>query len=139
MNTKKLLFTLVCWGMFCNAQNVFELSDVSKTYHVIVNAERCNGKICDGRAIVDLYDKSSMKKYQTLSSENFYLELNENGKPDSLKNSVVFDDFDFDGFEDVAVRNKSGDHRNLLFDVYLNNNSETKICFEPGAYRSGHC
>lgn len=129
MNTKKLLFILVCWGMFCSAQNVFELSDVSKTYHVIVNAERCNGKICEGKAMIDLYDKSTMKKYQTLSSENFYLELNENRKPsvDSLKNSIIFDDFNFDGFEDVAVRDRSSGHGNLLFDVYLNNNSETKF------------
>lgn len=124
MNVKNLLFIVVCWSMFCNAQNFYELQNVSKAYNVIANIENCSEKSCTGKAIIDFYDKTNMKKYQTLYSDNFYLQLNENRKPiiDSLKNSIVFEDFNFDGNEDVAIVDKVND-KNRVFKVYLKNDS----------------
>lgn len=124
MNPGKLLFIVVCCGTFCNAQNYHELPNVSQTYNVIVNAERYDAKNCTGKTTIDLYDKTTMKKHQTLSSDNFYLELNENKKPiaDSLKNSVVFADFNFDGNDDVAIADGLNNDKRL-YKVYLKNES----------------
>lgn len=126
MNSGKLLLMLVCFGMFCNAQNYFELPNVSKTYNVIANIESCRDKKCSGKTTIDLYDKSTMKKYQTLSSNDFYLDFDETRKPilDSLKNSIIFDDFNFDGIDDVAVRNGSSNNKNPFYEVYINDSAK---------------
>ncbi|MBW3523214.1 hypothetical protein [Chryseobacterium sp. NKUCC03_KSP] len=122
MNYSRTLMTSVLLGGLCSAQNFFELPNVSEKFNVIVTIENCTEDQCSGKTIIDIYDKSSMKKYQTLSSANFYLDLNENRKPalDSLKRSVVFDDLNFDGAEDVAIRNGSNDQGSPFFEVYLN-------------------
>lgn len=115
------------WTLQCT--KLFELPNVSEKFNVIVTIENCSENQCNGKATVDIYDKSSMKKYQTLSSGNFYVDLNENRKPalDSLKNSVVFDDFNFDGAEDVAIRNGSNNQGNPFFEVYLNDASTQQL------------
>ncbi|MBD3905693.1 hypothetical protein NAL32_14695 [Chryseobacterium sp. Ch-15] len=125
MNYSRFLMTSVLLGGLCSAQNFFELPNVSEKFSVIVTVESCTDNQCSGKATFDIYDKSSMKKYQTLSSSNFYLDLNENRKPalDSLKKSVVFDDFNFDGAEDVAIRNGNNNQESPFFEVYLNDSS----------------
>ncbi|MFY1047622.1 XAC2610-related protein [Chryseobacterium sp. GP-SGM7] len=150
MNYGKPLLILVCFGMFCNAQNYFELPNVSKTYNVIANIESCGENICSGKTMIDLYDKATMKKYQTLSSADFYLDFDEIRKPilDSLKNSIIFDDFNFDGIEDVAVRNGRS-NKNPLYEVYtydsakqfvLNDDFNALIRSNSGMFKtdSGH-
>ncbi len=129
MNYSKFLMTSVLLGGLCSAQNIFDLGDVSKSFNVIVTIETCNENKCNGKATVDLYDKSISRKYQTLFSDDFYLDLNENQKPvfDSLKNSVVFDDFNFDGTEDVAIRNGNSNYESPFYEVYLNNTSTQRF------------
>lgn len=129
MNYKKSLMTFVLLGGLCSAQNYFELTNVSKSYNVIVNMETCTERNCSGKATVDLYDKNKMKKFQTFSSNDFYLDLNENQKPvfDSLKNSVVFGDFNFDGAEDLAIRNGNTNHQSPFYEVYLNDSSKQQF------------
>ena len=129
MNYKKFLMTFVLLGGLCSAQNYFELINVSKSFNVVVNMETCTERKCSGKATVDLYDKNTMKKYQSFSSNDFYLDLNENQKPvyDSLKNSVVFGDFNFDGAEDLAIRNGNTNHQSPFYEVYLNDNSKQQF------------
>lgn len=129
MNYSRFLMTSVLLGGLCSAQNFFELPNVSEKFNVIVTIENCSENQCNGKATVDIYDKSSMKKYQTLSSGNFYVDLNENRKPalDSLKKSVVFDDFNFDGTEDVAIRNGNNNQGSPFFEVYLNDASTQQL------------
>lgn len=129
MNYKKFLMTFVLLGGLCSAQNYFELINVSKSFNVVVNMETCTERKCSGKATVDLYDKNTMKKYQTFFSSDFYLDLNENQKPvfDSLKNSVVFSDFNFDGAEDLAIRNGNTNHQSPFYEVYLNDNSKRQF------------
>ena len=124
MNYKNLLMMVVFWGTFCNAQNYYELPNVSKTYTVIVNAGKCDNTSCNGKTTIDLYDKATMKKHQTLFSDDFYLQLNEIKKPitDSLKNSVVFEDYNFDGIDDVAIADGLNNNKRL-YKVYLKSES----------------
>lgn len=121
--------TFVLLGGLCSAQNYFELTNVSKGFNVVVSMETCTENKCSGKATVDLYDKNTMKKYQTFFSSDFYLDLNENQKPvyDSLKNSVVFGDFNFDGAEDFAIRNGNMNHESPFYEVYLNDGSKQQF------------
>lgn len=129
MNYKKFLMTFVLLGGLCSAQNYFELTNVSNGFNVVVSMETCTENKCSGKATVDLYDKNTMKKYQSFSSSDFYLDLNENQKPvyDSLKNSVVFGDFNFDGAEDFAIRNGNTNHESPFYEVYLNDGSKQQF------------
>ncbi|MFL9833505.1 XAC2610-related protein [Chryseobacterium terrae] len=122
MNYNKFLMTSVLLGGLCNAQNFFELINVSLNFNVVVNVETCTENKCSGKATIDLYDKNTMRKYHTFFSYDFYLDLNENQKPvfDSLKKSVVLGDFNFDGTEDIAIRNGNVRHENPFYEVYLN-------------------
>lgn len=121
--------TFVLLGGLCSAQNYFELTNVSNGFNVVVSMETCTENKCSGKATVDLYDKNTMKKYQSFSSSDFYLDLNENQKPvyDSLKNSVVFGDFNFDGAEDFAIRNGNTNHESPFYEVYLNDGSKQQF------------
>lgn len=121
--------TFVLLGGLCSAQNYFELTNVSNGFNVVVSMETCTENKCSGKATVDLYDKNTMKKYQSFSSSDFYLDLNENHKPvsDSLKNSVVFGDFNFDGLEDFAIRNGNTNHESPFYEVYLNDGSKQQF------------
>lgn len=121
--------TFVLLGGLCSAQNYFELTNVSKGFDVVVSIETCTENKCSGKATVDLYDKNTMKKYQSFSSSDFYLDLNENQKPvsDSLKNSVVFGDFNFNGLEDFAIRNGNTNHESPFYEVYLNDGSKQQF------------
>ncbi|MGO4710752.1 hypothetical protein AB4Y90_16935 [Chryseobacterium sp. 2TAF14] len=129
MNCNKFLMISVLLGELCSAQNYFELSNVSQNFNVVVNVEACFENKCSGKTTVDLYDKNTMKKYQTFFSNDFYLDLNENQKPkfDSLKNSVVFDDFNFDGAEDIAIRNGNSKYENPFYEVYLNDAAKQQL------------
>lgn len=121
--------TFVLLGGLCSAQNYFELTNVSNGFNVVVSIETCTENKCSGKATVDLYDKNTMKKYQSFSSSDFYLDLNENQKPvsDSLKNSVVFGDFNFNGLEDFAIRNGNTNHESPFYEVYLNDGSKQQF------------
>lgn len=127
MNLKKLLLILVGSGTFCKAQNFFELPNVSMKYNVIANIEKCGVNRCSGKATIDLYDKNTKKNYQTLVVNDFHLDLSKERKPvtDSLRNSVVFYDYNFDGNEDIAIKDEVIGKKNF-FKVYLNDDDDVK-------------
>ncbi len=94
-------------------QKTFLLKDASKLYEIKVEIAACEEDICEGAAKFDLFKKDSPKPFQTISLANGYLELGEDQQPTAnlielygTNNSgVVFDDFNFDLMEDLAIRN----------------------------------
>ncbi|ALR30894.1 hypothetical protein ATE47_10285 [Chryseobacterium sp. IHB B 17019] len=133
----KLLLSIILVGSLYSAQNQFELKDASQHYDVKINVETCENNECSGKANVELFDKKSSKKLQTLTSDNLNFYLNEDQKPTANiiqlyneQSPVIFDDFNFDGTEDIAIRNgnESG-YGGPSYDVYVFN--ITKKQFVP--------
>lgn len=110
------------------AQQTFLLKNASKTYDVKIKIKECAADNCEGRASVSLSKKNQTKILQTIAMPNMYLELNEQKKPSANlielygenNSGIVFDDFNFDGVEDLALRNGNfGSYQGPSYDVLL--------------------
>jgi hypothetical protein len=110
------------------AQETFLLKNASKTFDVKVKIAKCEDDICEGKATVYLIKKNQTSPFQTIALDNFYLELGTDKKPTAniielygMNNSgVVFEDYNFDGTPDLALRNgNDGAYGGPSYDIYL--------------------
>lgn len=110
------------------AQKTFLLKEASKSFDVKIEIAACEEDICEGASVFYLSRKSQKKPFQAIKMANSYLELGENQKPTAnlielygMNNSgVIFEDFNFDGLEDLAVRNgNDGAYNGPSYDVFL--------------------
>jgi len=122
-------------GNLCFSQHTFELKDASQKYDIKINVEHCEGEECGGRAVIDLVDKKISKKVQTLHSDDLNFYLNKEQMPTTNiiqlyneQSPLIFDDFNFDGTEDLAIRNgnESG-YGGPSYDVYVFNRTRNKL------------
>jgi hypothetical protein len=94
-------------------QSEFLIKAASAKIDMKIGIRGCDSEICEGRALVQLFRKGDLHPFQTISMTNMFLELGKDQKPTAnlielygTNNSgVVFDDFDFDGSVDLALRN----------------------------------
>ncbi|MDQ0593237.1 hypothetical protein QFZ37_001606 [Chryseobacterium ginsenosidimutans] len=133
----RLLLPIILLGTVVFGQNHFELNDASKNYNVKIDIKTCENNECTGKSIIELFDKKTSKKFQTLTSDDLNFYLNEDQKPTANiiqlyneQSPLIFDDFNFDGTEDIAIRNgnESG-YGGPSYDVYVFN--ITKKQFVP--------
>lgn len=117
------------------AQSKFVIADGSVNYDAEITVQSCDGDTCSGNGTVVLTDKKTKKKFQTLHSDDLYFYLNEKQKPSvnviqlyNEQSPLIFEDFNFDGTEDVAIRNgnQSG-YGGPSYDVYVYNASKKQF------------
>lgn len=111
-----------------SAQKIFLLKNASKNYDVKIAVAACKDDICEGKASVSLIKKTDSSLFQKIELPNLYLELGAEKKPTAnlielygMNNSgVIFDDFNFDGSEDLALRNgNEGAYGGPSYDIFL--------------------
>lgn len=110
-------------------QNNFSIIQGSLNYYATISVKTCAENNCEGNGTIKLYLKNSKKLIQTLTSENLYFSLDKTNYPTvniielyGEQSPLIFDDFNFDGTEDLAIRN--GNHSSYggpSFDVYVYN------------------
>lgn len=119
---------LVLFNLNLYAQQNFLLKEASRTFDVKIEIAGCEDDICEGKANVSLSRKNAAAPLQTIRMPNLYLELGGDRKPTAnlielygMNNSgVVFEDFNFDGAEDLALRNgNEGAYGGPSYDVFL--------------------
>jgi hypothetical protein len=129
MNKYFLLITL----LLCGAGNLFAgetflLKTASQNFDVKINIAKCEDDICQGKASVYLLRKNQTQPFQTIQMPEMYLELGKDKKPSANlielygenNSGVVFNDFNFDGAEDLALRNGNhGSYQGPSYDVLL--------------------
>ena len=104
---------------------VFEIKNASKRYDVKMTTN-CTDSSCDGQANIDLYLKGTAQRFQRFSSAELTMDLDETDKPSvnmvqlyGEQSALIFADFNFDGSEDVAIRNGNyGAYGGPTYDVY---------------------
>jgi len=110
------------------AQKSFVIKEASKNFDVKITVEKCVDDICEGKGTVYLSKKNQTAAFQTIQMPSIYLELGENRKPTANlielygenNSGVIFDDFNFDGSEDLALRNgNDGSYGGPSYDVLL--------------------
>lgn len=125
-----LLLETMVWG-----QNHFELKDASKNYDVSLHVQNCEKDECSGKAVIELLDKKTSHTFQTFTSEDLNFYLNENQKPTANiiqlygeQSPMIFNDFNFDGSEDMAVRNgNESSYGGPSYDVYVFNSTKKRF------------
>lgn len=132
---KKIGFLLmtICQSYF--AQSNFVIKDGSERFDARISVFQCEDDTCSGEGIVKLFDKKTKKLFQTLKSEDLYFQLNQDQKPSvniiqlySEQSPLIFDDFNFDGSEDLAIRNgnQSG-YGGPSYDIYVFNSTKKQF------------
>lgn len=125
----RLSCCILLLGNLYFAQQQFELKDASENYNVKLKVETCHNDECSGKGTIELFNKNTSLKFQTLISDNLFFYLNEDQKPTANiiqlyneQSPLIFEDFNFDGTEDVAIRNgnESG-YSGPSYDVYVFN------------------
>ncbi|REC71955.1 hypothetical protein DRF60_20415 [Chryseobacterium elymi] len=132
------LSTLILLGSLCFGQYRFAIEDASRKYNAEITVEECQIDACRNKAAIVLFSKSG-DKLQTLTSGDFIMYFKEGIKPSNTgvatltrgmvhDDPLVFGDFNFDGTEDVAIRNGSGgNYGSASFDVYVFNSTKKQF------------
>lgn len=110
------------------AQKTFLLKDASKRFDVKINIDKCEEETCEGKATVSLIKKGQTAAFQTIQMPNMFLELGKDQKPTANlielygenNSGIVFDDYNFDGADDIALRNgNEGAYGGPSYDIFL--------------------
>ena len=121
-----LLILMTAANIF--AQKNFLLKNASKTFDVKISVAKCEDDVCEGKGTIYLMKKGQTAAFQTIAMPNIYLELGANKKPTANlvelygenNSGVIFDDYNFDGAEDLAIRNgNSGAYGGPSYDIFL--------------------
>jgi len=132
---KKFGFILIAIGQLYFSQSQFEIKDASKQFDAKITVQNCDGDTCSGEGIIKLIDKKSKKVFQILQSDDLYFYLNKDEKPSvnviqlyNEQSPLIFDDFNLDGTEDIAIRNgnQSG-YGGPSYDVYVYNSTKKQF------------
>lgn len=135
LNYYKSLSAFILLGPLCFGQYQFEVKDASKNYEAIINVENCFDDQCRDRGTVELFDNKNTR-VQTFTSENLLFNVGKDqrlipGKMMPLtkeQSPIILGEFNFDGTEDVAIRNGSlGNYGGPSYDVYVFNS--TRMAF----------
>jgi hypothetical protein len=124
-----LFFTVACFG-----QHHFSIDKASKKYNASISVSTCEDGTCEGKGVITLTDKMG-KPVQVLRSADLYFFLDSTQRPTANiiqlyneQSPLIFDDFNFDGQEDLAIRNgNNSGYGGPSYDVYVFNSSKNKF------------
>lgn len=133
----KLLLSLA-WPILGQAAN-FQIQNGSKLYNAQLDVAQCDHAECSGNAQIKLYKKGSKKIFQTLMSDDLNFYLNKKQQPSvnviqlyNEQSPLIFNDFNFDGQQDLAIRNSNNSsYGGPSYDVYVFN--KTRQQFVPSS------
>lgn len=128
----KLIFLCLFSGVLY--AQVFEIKQGSNLYTAQIEV-KCEENTCSGLGKIELYDKKYKTLIQAFESEDLYFYLNESQQPSinvvqlyGEQSPLIFDDFNFDGSEDLAIRNgNNGSYGGPTYDVYVYNKTKKKF------------
>ena len=131
LNYYRSISAFMLLGPLCFGQYQFEVKEASKNYNAIIHIDNCFDDQCMDKGTVEVFDNKN-SKVQSFTSDNLVLKLGkgqrlERGKVIALTNEqspVIFGDFNFDGTEDLAIRNGNmGNYSSASYDVYVFNST----------------
>ncbi len=129
----------------CFAQETFQVQTSSTVYDVNVKIDKCDEKdkrynpsICSGPGQVNIYRKGSALPFQVLNFNNLEVDKEQIAYDSKIAKrerklyddeySFIFDDFNFDGSEDLAVcTGRDGGYGAPSYKVYLFNKVSKKF------------
>lgn len=115
---------------------VFEIRHGSALYDASIETV-CKQDDCDGAADISLFRKGSAQLFQKFYSDELTMYLDEKLQPSvnvvqlyGEQSPLIFQDMNFDGSEDLAIRNGNyGAYGGPVYDIYVFNRSKQKFVF----------
>lgn len=115
----------------------FKITDGSKLYDAVITVAQCEKETCSGTGKISLYAKGGKQPLQQLTSEDLYFYLQDKQQPSvniiqlyNEQSPLIFDDFNFDGQQDLAIRNgNNSSYGGPSYDVYVFNKTRNKFVF----------
>ncbi len=109
----------------------FTINDGSVHYIAKLYVSHCDAGQCQGEGRVQLFDKANQRFVQTFRSDNLNFFLTAEQQPTvnivqlyNEQSPLIFEDFNFDGSEDLAIRNgNNSGYGGPSYDVYVFNQS----------------
>ncbi|TGE04296.1 XAC2610-related protein [Hymenobacter fodinae] len=110
------------------SQRSFTVTQGSTRYYATITVAGCADDHCEGAGTIKLYSKQTKQLVQTFTSEDLSFYLDAQGQQPTVntvqlygeQSTLIFNDFNFDGTEDLAIRN--GNHSSYdgpSYDVYV--------------------
>lgn len=129
------IFILLTFPTFIIGQTKFEINNGSKKYKVKIESVECDNGTCSGKGVIVLTKKQNSKFIQKLISDDLYFNLDNSQQPTvniiqlyNEQSPVIFEDFNFDGNEDLAIRNgNNSGYGGPSYDVYVFNITRNKF------------
>lgn len=127
-NLLLVLAVLFLSSMTIFAQKTFLLKKASKSFDVKIEIGNCETDTCEGEGTIFLIEKGQKEVFQKIEMANIFLELGKDQKPTANlielygenNSGIIFDDYNFDGIEDLAVRNgNNGAYGGPSYSVFL--------------------
>lgn len=112
---------------FCVGQFKFKIDKGSAKFNAEITVTTCNKGNCNGKGTIDLYDRITKQKFQTFYSDDLDFSVDKSNKSTvnvieiyGEQSPLIFDDFNFDGTEDLAIRNgNESSYGGPSYDVYV--------------------
>ncbi|WP_343704556.1 hypothetical protein [Chitinophaga sp.] len=125
------------------AQTTILVTNNSDRYHAKITAIPCEGNECSGEAKIQLLEKERNRAVQSFTAKRMVVRLDSNRQkgdkqavPAEGEHPLIFDDFNFDGEEDVAIRNgNNGSYGGPSYDVYVYNKDRKAFTPDKGLTR----
>ncbi|MCB2410078.1 XAC2610-related protein [Hymenobacter lucidus] len=122
-----LLVCLLGAATVSRAQRTFTISRASARYSATVTVAGCEADQCQGAGTIRLYDQQTKQLVQAFTSDDltFYLDSRQQPSVKTVElygeqSPLLFDDFNFDGTEDLAIRNgNNSGYGGPSYDVYV--------------------
>ena len=113
----------------------FTINDGSAHYSAKLYVSHCDAEECQGEGRIQLFDKANQRFVQTFSSDNLNFFLTAEQQPTvnviqlyNEQSPLIFEDFNFDGSEDLAIRNgNNSGYGGPSYDVYVFNQSRRQF------------
>jgi hypothetical protein len=138
---KKIFLLVLLLSAPASAQVRFEKGNASKNYNARMEVESCADGTCGGKMKIELFKKSSRQPFQVIQLEEteFALEeaeLNNAKRRYDYQSIIFFEDYNFDGIEDLSIRDgNNGAYSGPSYQIYLFSPQRGKFVHSPAFTR----
>lgn len=138
---KKIFLFVLLLSAPAFAQVKFEKGNASKNYNARIEVERCAEGTCDGRLKIELFKKASAKPFQVLHLDETEFaveeaELTNARRRYDYQSMIFFEDYNFDGIEDLSIRDgNNGAYNGPSYQIYLFSPPRGKFVHSPAFTR----
>lgn len=123
----KIFLAILVFSAVGTAQVKFELKNASKLYDVLIEVEKCENRICEGKVTYTLFKKNTSQHFQTFKLPETEFMLGDDDKPSvnvtrlyDEQSAVSFSDYNFDGIEDLSLCDgRNGGYGMPSYHIYL--------------------